>query len=137
MPGFPPGAQLKGGAASAPVNRELAREFYEPIIPVVVELRQGLSLRQIAAELDRQGIKTRVGCWYESATGEMTVIRWSATQVKRVLARAGAVPAAAATRSAARGIGQPAVHRDARGPQGGRSAGEGRARSGQRNRMKC
>ena len=78
MPGFPPGAHQKGGQASAPINRELAREFYEPIIPVVVELRkQGLSLRQIARALDARGIKTR-----------QEFIRWSATQVKRVLARA-------------------------------------------------
>jgi hypothetical protein len=98
MPTFPPGAHLKGGRNAAPVNRELAREFYEPIIPVVVELRRrGLSLRQIAAELDRRGIRTRQVGKYESPGGEMTALRWSATQVKRVLSRAGAVPAAAAS----------------------------------------
>jgi hypothetical protein len=84
MPAFPPGAHLKGGAALAPVNRELAREFYEPIIPVVVELRrQGLSLRAIARELDRRGIRTRQVGKYESFGSDMEIIRWSAQQVKR------------------------------------------------------
>jgi hypothetical protein len=89
MPAFPPGAHQKGGQASAPVNRELAREFYEPIIPIVLELRrQGLSLRQIARELDRRGIRTRQVGKYESFGSDMEIIRWSAQQVRRVLARA-------------------------------------------------
>jgi hypothetical protein len=74
---FPEGVCHKGGAASAPVHRESAREFYAPLLPVVAELRrQGLSLRAIAAELGRRGIKTRQE-WPH----------WSATQVRRVLAR--------------------------------------------------
>jgi hypothetical protein len=77
MPGFPPGVHLIGGRNAAPVNAQLAREFYTPILPLVAELhRQGLSLRAIARELDRRGIKTRPE-WD----------RWSATQVRRVLAR--------------------------------------------------
>ena len=77
MPGFPQGVHLQGGQASVEVHRQLAREFYAPILPMVAELhRQGLSLRAIARELDRRGIKTRQG-WE----------RWSATQVKRVLAK--------------------------------------------------
>jgi len=56
----------------------MAREFYAPIIPIVLELhRQGLSLRAIARELGQRGIKTRQE-WRH----------WSATQVRRVLARA-------------------------------------------------
>jgi hypothetical protein len=78
MPAFPPDAHLKGGAASAPVNAQLAREFYAPLLPIVRELRrQGLSLRAIARELERRGIKTR----YEWR-------HWSATSVRRLLARA-------------------------------------------------
>jgi hypothetical protein len=78
MPSFPPDAHLKGGAASAPVNVAAAREFYGPLLPVVAELRrQGLSLRAIAAELGRRGIKTRQE-WPH----------WSATQVRRLLTRA-------------------------------------------------
>jgi hypothetical protein len=51
MPGFLPGVHLKGGQASIESHRRLAREFYAPIRPVVVELRhQGLSLRAIARE---------------------------------------------------------------------------------------
>src|SRR4051812_24172041 len=60
MPGFPPHACHKGGAASAESHRENARAFYADLLPVVAELkRQGLSLRQIAAELTRRGIRTR------------------------------------------------------------------------------
>jgi hypothetical protein len=78
MPSFPPGVHLKGGRNAAPVLARLAREFYEPIIPVVAELRnQGLSLRAIARELEKRGIKAR---FYEDS--------WSATQVRRVLLRA-------------------------------------------------
>lgn len=78
MPCFPPGVHLKGGEVSAVVNAERAREFYRPLLPIVAELRrQGLSLRAIAAELDRRGIKTRQE-WDH----------WSATQVRRVLIRA-------------------------------------------------
>ena len=78
MPGFPPGVHLKGGQASVESNRRLAQAFYAPILPVVAELRrQGLSLRAIARELDRRGLKTRQE-WDH----------WSATQVRRVLARA-------------------------------------------------
>lgn len=76
---FPPAAHVIGGQNAAPYLRQLAREFYAPIIPIVVELRQqGLTLRAIAGELGRRGIKTRQG-WDH----------WSATQVRRVLARAG------------------------------------------------
>jgi hypothetical protein len=78
MPGFPPGVHLLGSQASVESNQRLAREFYAPVLPVVAELRrQGLSLRAIARELERRGIKTRQE-WDH----------WSATQVRRVLARA-------------------------------------------------
>ena len=99
MPGFPPAAHRKGGEMSRKVNADMANEFYAPIIPVVVELRcQGLSLRAIARELDRRGIRTRQVGWvrYSRATsegprrGKIEFIRWSATQVRRVLARAAA-----------------------------------------------
>src|SRR5262249_39514399 len=80
MPGFPPGVHLKGGQAAAETHRALAREFYAPILPIVLELRaQGQSVRAIARELDRRGIKTRF---------EYPDQRWSAMQVGRVLARA-------------------------------------------------
>lgn len=81
---FPPGVHLIGGRNSAPVNRTAAAEFYAPILPLVVELRgQGLSLRQIAGELQRRGIPSRYG-----------FPRWHARQVARVLARARAQSAA-------------------------------------------
>jgi hypothetical protein len=77
---FPPGVHAKGGAASAPVNRALAEEFYAPLLEPVAELRrQGMSLRQIARELERRGIKSRQE-WRH----------WSATSVRRILARAAA-----------------------------------------------
>jgi hypothetical protein len=80
MPAFPPGVHLKGGQTSAPINAAKAREFYAPIIPVVVELRRkGLSLRAIARELDRLGIRTRI---------QYPDQRWNASQIRRILARA-------------------------------------------------
>jgi hypothetical protein len=78
MPGFPPGVHHQGGAASAPVNAALALEFYRTLLPLVADLRRrGLSLRAIARELERRAVKTRQE-WPH----------WSATQVRRVLARA-------------------------------------------------
>jgi hypothetical protein len=98
MPGFPAGVHLIGGRNAAATHARDAEEFYAPILPVVAGLRrQGLSLRQIAAELDRRGVRTRWGCFYEPSGaggdggprfGEPRIIRWSATQVRRVLARA-------------------------------------------------
>lgn len=77
---LPPGAQLKGGQAAAPVHAAAARAFYAPIAPVVLELhRQKLSLREIARELEKRGIRPRNG-----RPGG-----WSASQVRRVLLRAG------------------------------------------------
>jgi hypothetical protein len=79
MPGFPPGVHLLGGRNAALVNAQLARDFSAPILPLVAELHsQRLSLRAIARELDRQGVKTRI-----QYPGQ----RWSATQVRRVLIR--------------------------------------------------
>ena len=81
MPRFPPGVHLTGGRKAAATHARNAREFYAPIVPIVAELRrQGLSLRAIARELDRRGVKTRVA--YADQR------RWSATQIRRVLARA-------------------------------------------------
>ena len=75
---FPPGAREKAAAVSAVSNRRYAREFYAPILPVVLQLhREGLSLRNIALVLGSRGIRTRQG-W----------LHWNAQQVKRVLARA-------------------------------------------------
>src|SRR4051794_38206691 len=87
--GFPPGVHLVGGRNAAPVHRQQAREFYAPILPLVKELKaRGLSLRQIAAELDRRGVRTRMGSWWSGygPDAKETVIRWSAAQVMRVLA---------------------------------------------------
>jgi hypothetical protein len=56
-----------------------ADAFYAPIVPIIVELlQQGLSLRRIAAELDRRKVPTR-----------QLLMRWNAAQVGRVLDRAG------------------------------------------------
>ena len=60
MKRFLPAVHLKGGQTSAVVHAKAAREFYAPILPIVAELRRkGLSLRAIARELERLGIKTR------------------------------------------------------------------------------
>lgn len=108
--GFPPGVHLKGGRNAAPVLAQMAQEFYEPIIPIVLELRrQGLSLRAIGRELDRRGIRTRhvsssvyVG---SDPDGEIiwntTINRWGPAQVRRVLIRGGVNRAAAPTPSPA------------------------------------
>jgi len=76
----------RGGQTAATTNAELAREFYAPIIPIVVELRnQGLSLRAIARELDRRGLIMR----FEECPGQSVHRgRWNASQVRRVLLRA-------------------------------------------------
>ena len=99
MPRFPPGVHLIGGRNAAATHVRAAREFYAPIIPLVVELRrQGLSLRAIARELDRREIRTRqVGVHrYLGAGrnglrwGKLEFTRWSATHVRRILARVAA-----------------------------------------------
>src|SRR5262245_46044565 len=91
MVGFPPYAARKGGQAAALSHRALAREFYAPIIPVVLELHgRGLSLAAIARELDGRGIKTRYG-----PRG------WSKMQIARVLRYARAQTPAEATTPAA------------------------------------
>jgi hypothetical protein len=103
-PGFSPSAARKGSLAAALVLRRLAEQFYAPVLPVVVELRQqGLSLRAIAKELDRRGIKTRYGtrtgwlpvrvgtAWKYTITFKLvseSYSRWTAEQVRRVLKRA-------------------------------------------------
>jgi hypothetical protein len=96
MPKFPADAHLKGGRNAAESHRQAAREFYAPLLPLVAELRrQGLSLRAIARELDRRGVRTRQVGWVASVDGpdgpawsELTPIRWSATHVSRMLERA-------------------------------------------------
>lgn len=83
--GFPPGVHLRGGANAAITHVEDAKAFYAPIIPIVCELRdKGLSLRDIAAELDKQQVKMRN---YGNESN------WNASQVRRILHRAG-VPTA-------------------------------------------
>jgi hypothetical protein len=78
MPHFPTDAARRGAQAAALTHIQSAREFYAPIIPFVVKLRQeGLSLRAIARDLQARGIPSRV--WNQ----------WSASQVRRVLQRAG------------------------------------------------
>jgi hypothetical protein len=100
MPAFPPGVHLKGGAAAAPYLAQLAREFYAPLLPLVAELRrQGLSLRAIARELEKRGLKSRHG-WTE----------WSATQVRRMLARAASAGHAIACPEGAAAAEGPGAH---------------------------
>ncbi len=75
-----------GGRNAAVSNARYAREFYAPIIPIVVELRnQGLSLRFIARELDARGIIMRSE---EVPIGAVHKGRWNAGQVRRILLRA-------------------------------------------------
>ncbi len=67
----------KARQRSATVLKQAADEAYRDIYPVVTELRgKGLSLRQIAAELNAMGHTTRRGK------------PWNPMQVKHVLARA-------------------------------------------------
>jgi hypothetical protein len=81
MASFPSGVHLVGGIMAGIGHAASARAFNGPLVRVVAELHgQGLSLRAIAAELDRRGFKTRQG-----RRG------FSPTQVRRLLAR---VPAA-------------------------------------------
>ena len=92
---FPPGASAEGARRAAISHAANARDFYAPIIPIVVELhRQGHSLRAIARELDRRGILTRIGHWYEPDSGKRRPVQWNAAQVRRVLIRAGVSTAA-------------------------------------------
>lgn len=77
-PGFPNGAAEKGARAAALAHRLDAAAFYADLVPLVAELRdRGLSLRAIAAEMARRGLRTRQE-WPH----------WSATTVRRILARA-------------------------------------------------
>jgi hypothetical protein len=77
MPSFPPGVHVLGGKNGGKVLARLATEYYRDILPIVAELRRtGLSLRAIASELGRRGIKTR----YQNGP-------WSPVQVNRLLAR--------------------------------------------------
>jgi hypothetical protein len=72
-----PGAHLTGGRNAALTHRRDAEAFYRNVVPLVAQLRsEGLSLRAIAAELQRRGAPARYGD------------RWSASTVRRVLARA-------------------------------------------------
>ncbi len=65
-----------GGLNAAVTHKRAADEFYAPIMSVVTALhREGRSLREIATELARRGIKPRRGK------------NWSAAKIKRVLDR--------------------------------------------------
>jgi hypothetical protein len=100
---LPPGASAEGARRAAISHAANARDFYAPIIPIVVELhRQGHSLRAIARELDRRGILTRIGHWYEPDSGKRRPVQWNAAQVRRVLIRAGV--STSATKPPRRGI---------------------------------
>ena len=78
MPKFPLWASAKGAAASIPSHREMAREFYAPLIPLALELQaRGLSLGAIAREFTARAIPTRQG-----------FTTWRRTQVRRLLLRA-------------------------------------------------
>ena len=109
MPAFPHGANKKGGRNAAPVLAQMAREFYAPIIPVVMELHnKGLSLREIGRELDRRGIRTRMVSthWFTGVSddgellSDMEINKWGPAQVRRALIRGHEEERAAATASA-------------------------------------
>ena len=75
----------EAGATGAARTAEGARRFAENVAPVIREIRASgvASLRGIAAALNARGVRTARGG------------KWAATQVGAVLARAGAVAAAA------------------------------------------
>lgn len=70
-------AARKGQPLATARNQQLASEAYLDVTPVIQELRtSGMSLRKIAADLNRNGYKTRDGKL------------WNAVQVKRILDKA-------------------------------------------------
>jgi hypothetical protein len=76
---FRPGVHTKGGRHAAIAHTGRAADFYAPLIPVIAELhRKGLSLRDIAGELERLGIRPR---YNRRPT-------WGPAQVRRILERA-------------------------------------------------
>jgi len=78
MPKFPPGASSKGSRAAAAAHTRLARKFYAALRPILLELRgKGMSIRAIAAELERRQIRTRHG-----------FARWHANSVHRAILQA-------------------------------------------------
>ena len=96
MPAFPPGVCHIGGRNAAVTHARLAREYYTPLAPIVTELRrEGLSLRQIARELDARGVLTRMQADAAAAGLVPSPARWDATQVRRVLLRAAELPTSA------------------------------------------
>jgi DNA invertase Pin-like site-specific DNA recombinase len=75
------GANTQAARRAGEVAKALADEAYADLASIVAELRaEGLSLRQIANRLNQDGHTTRRGR------------PWNATQVARVLARAGSGP---------------------------------------------
>ena len=71
----------RGARAAAATNRQVADAFAAEVAPQVLAFRrEGKSLRQVAAALDALGVRPPLG------------LRWSAEQVRRVLARASATP---------------------------------------------
>jgi len=66
-----------GNAALAQANKAAAVERAEQLRPLLAELSDGRSLREIAAELDARGITTPQGA------------KWSAAGVRRLLQRLG------------------------------------------------
>jgi hypothetical protein len=76
---FRPGVHAKGGRHAAVAHVSRANDFYAPLIPIVTELhRKGLSLRDIAGELERLGLRPR---YNRRPT-------WEPAQVRRILERA-------------------------------------------------
>lgn len=72
-----PAAWAKGQAAGTKAVKEMAREAYRDLVPLMQKLREeGLSLKAVAQQLNIQGHTTR---------GDKP---WNAVQVKRVLDRA-------------------------------------------------
>ena len=68
---------VAGNAASAAVRGDRADAFARDVAPIVAELQaSGLSLRAVATELERQGVRTPRGG-----------TAWTAAAVQRVLAR--------------------------------------------------
>jgi hypothetical protein len=71
----------RGGQTAAATHRRACRLFDGSVTPLIVTLRgQGLSLQQIADELNRRQIPSRFGR------------RWYSRQVLRVVSRAQEAP---------------------------------------------
>ena len=77
---------LIAGRLRTAKTRQVAEFYLSMIVPIKLRLRQvGASLREIAVDLDRRGIKTRQDGYVDSGARVYRNYRWNASQVRRIL----------------------------------------------------